>query len=328
MVPKIDMSVYHWQGWLMASVFKATNVVNFFVTVLTNFVRSSRFAFILTVLIGFVSVGYAAETPDLISNAVGAYKSGNYPVAIDDFSKLIQLNVPEAYLGRARAYYQEHDYDRTIADLDEVIKHDPTAPALALRADAYSQKENYQKAVTDYTAAIQLKPRDPDLHVKRADAYFYGQNAARAFADYDQAIELKTTNALAYAHRGELYAVLKGNYTRGIADCVESIRLDPHGWLGYNNLAVLLTVCPDSKIRNGRRACANARYASELTGWKNPLTLSVLAGAYAETGDFADAINWQEKSMDMEMDSGTLEPSAQAKLDLYERHRAFHAPKN
>jgi len=285
-------------------------------------------AAILTALNGFACAGHAAEIPDLITNAVGVYQQKHYDLALDDFSKLIQLNVREAYYGRARVYYQQQDYDRAIADLNEVIKHDPAASALKLRGDAYFKKENYQRAGVDYSGAIQLKPGDAELYVSRADTFFYQANASRAFADYDQAIQLKTTNALAYAHRGELYAAVRGDYAKGIADCEASVRLDPNCWLGYNNLAALLTVCPDAKIRDGRRALLNARRACDLTVWKNPLTLSVLAGAYAETRDFADAVNWQEKSMDMEMDSGTLEPTAQTKLDLYEHHRPFRAAKN
>lgn len=282
----------------------------------------------LVVLSGLAITGYADEIPDLITNAVGEYHQGKNDQAIDDFSKLIQLNVREAYLGRARAYYQKGDYDLAVADLNEVIKHDPSASSLELRGNAYCKKRYFERAAADYSGAILLNPLDAQLHVCRADTFFYQGNSARAFVDYDMAIQLKTTNALAYAHRGELYAAVRGDYVKGIADCEESTRLDPENWLGYNNLAALLTVCPDAKIRDGQRALLNARRACDLTAWKNPLALSVLAGAYAETHDFADAINWQERSMDIAMDSGTLEPSAQTKLDLYQHHRPFRSVKN
>jgi tetratricopeptide (TPR) repeat protein len=283
---------------------------------------------VFAALNGFACTGRAEEIPDLITNAVAEYQHGHYDLAIDDFSKLIQSNVREAYYGRAGAYYQKRDYDLAIADLNEVIKHDPFAAALELRGDAFFKKGNYAKAAMDYSGAIQLWPRNAGLFVSRADSFFYQGNTARAFADYDLAIQLKTTNATAYAHQGELCAAVRGDYVKGIADCVESIRLDPNCWLGYNNLAALLSVCPNSKLRDGQQALLNARRACDLTGWKNPLTLSVLAGAYAETHDFAEAVNWQEKSMEIEMDSGTLEPTAQKKLDLYEHHRPFRTMKD
>jgi tetratricopeptide (TPR) repeat protein len=283
---------------------------------------------VLLALTGFATTVYAAEIPDLLTNAVSAYQQGHYDLAIDDFSQLIQLNVREAYFGRAKVYYKKHDYDRAIDDLNHVIQRHPMASALELRGDAYFQKANYQKALPDYNAAIQLRPQDPELYVSRADVFFFGGDPARALADYSTAIQLKTTNALAYAHRGELYAAFKGDYTRGIADCVAAIRLDPNCWLGYNNLAALLSVCPEAGIRDGYRALINARRACELTDWKNPLPISVLAGAYAETHDFDDAINWQEKSIDMQTDDGTLDPTAQIRLDLYQHHKPYHAAKS
>ena len=276
----------------------------------------------------FAAAADANNIPDLISNAVSAYQNEKYDQAIDGFSKLIALNIREAYYGRARAYYDKRDYDRAIADLNEVVKHSAPAPVLELRGNAFLKRGNYPAAYTDFTSALQLDPNNARLYVSRADAFFYEGSPANAFADYDLAIKLKSTDALAYAHRGELYAAIKGDYAKGIADCVESVRLDPNCWLGYNNLAALLTVCPSSKIRDGQRALLNARRACELTNWKNPLTLSVLAGAYAETHDYTDAINWQERSMDLEMHAGTLEPSAQTRLDLYQHHRPFHEKKS
>jgi tetratricopeptide (TPR) repeat protein len=297
-------------------------------TTMNHCLRLAWLAAILLVMNGFIGTASATVVSDLITNAVSAYKQGSNDLAIADFSQLIRLNVREAYYGRAQVYYQKRDYDRAIADLDEVLQHNPTASALKLRGNAYAKKADYENAGADYSRAIQLTPQDSDLYVGRADCLFYRGDAAHAFADYSQAIQLKTTNALAYAHRGELYAAVKDDYRRGIADCIKSIRLDPHGWLGYNNLAALLSICPSAKIRNGQKALLSARKACELTAWNNSLTMGILAGAYAETGDFNDAINWQEKSMELAMNSGTLAPIQQKKLDLYEHHKPFHAAKN
>src|ERR1700721_1167119 len=90
-------------------------------------------AAILLVMNGFPCAASATAVSDLITKAVSAYKQGNNDLAIADFSQLIQLNVREAYFGRAREYYQKQDYARAIADFDEVIEHNPTAAALKLR---------------------------------------------------------------------------------------------------------------------------------------------------------------------------------------------------
>lgn len=295
--------------------------------------RSALGALILTAATGLVGSvqGADAQGPDSITSAVAAYRQGNFNLAIAEFTLLVQSGDREAYYGRAKAYFQKGDYDRAIADLDNVIQiqKDPSLAALELRGEAFFKKAAYESAILDFDRVIQSRPRDPDLFIRRADAYFYSGHPSRAFADYNQAIQFNPTNALAFAHRGELYASYKHNYRRGIVDCLTAISLDPDCWLAYNNLAALLAVCPSAKLRDGQLALLDARKACELTHWNNPLPISVLAAAYAETHDFADAINWQQQSISMDLDTSPegarLALTEEKKLELYENHRPFHA---
>ena len=236
---------------------------------------------------GWTGVTCAAGTADsdLLYRAVAAYHNGDYDLAIGEFSQLIQDGDQDAFYGRAKAFFQRHDFNHAIADLDQVIRIDPSSAALELRGMAYSALADYPDAAADFSRALKLQPRNTVLLIQRADAWFYSGKAARAYDDYNQAIQLDTTNALAYAHRGELNATYKHDYRRGVLDCLTAISLDPGCWLGYNNLAALLTVCPSAKIRDGQLALLHAHRACELTHWQNPLALSVLAAAYAENHD-------------------------------------------
>ena len=291
--------------------------------------RFGLFVAILTAVGGLTGPSEAVAAPDLMTSAVSAYQQGDYNRAIAEFSRLIELGSRDAYFGRAKAFLQKQDYDRAIADLDMVIQDDPGVAAFGLRGQALLKKGDYEKATADFSRAIELRPRDPELIIQRADAWFYAGKAARAFADYSQAIRLNTTNADAYAHRGELNAAYRHDYRRGIMDCLTAISLDPNGWLGYNNLAALLTVCPSAKIRDGQLALLHAQRACELTHWKNPLAISVLAAACAENHDFADAIKWQQQSMELDLDMGPdgtrLALNAEKKMEMYQNHRVFHA---
>lgn len=286
---------------------------------------------VLLVWTGWTGVAYAAGKgdSDLLDHAVSAYRAGNYDLAIAEFSQLIQDGYREAYYGRGQAFFQRNDFNHAIADLDQVIQLDPSLAALELRGRAYSAMGDYPAAAADFSRALKGQPRNAKLLIERADAWFYAGKAARAYADYNQAIQLDSTNALAYAHRGELDAAYKHNYRRGVLDCLKAISLDPGCWLGYNNLAALLTVCPSARIRDGQVALLHAQRACDLTHWKNPLALSVLAAAYAENHDFADAIRWQQASMEQDLALGLagnwLALSGEKKLALYQNHQAFHA---
>jgi len=90
-----------------------------------------------------------------------------------------------------------------------------------------------------------------------------------------------------------------GNYARALASYDEAIRLDPKlGW-AYDARAMLLASCQDPRLRNGGEAVRSAQTACELDGWKESPQLETLAAAYAESGDFALAVRWQTRAMEM-----------------------------
>jgi serine/threonine-protein kinase len=59
--------------------------------------------------------------------------------------------------------------------------------------------------------------------------------------------------------------------------------------------------------------------ACDQTSWQNPQWLDTLAAAYAETGDFAQAIKWEKKAAD-----ATGSPRMRARLSLFQPQQPFH----
>ena len=127
---------------------------------------------------------------------------------------------------------------------------------------------------------------------------------------------------IAYAYAGDEQAA-KQDFARAEA-------MDPGSAESYHARAWPLATAPDPQMRDGKKAVESATRACEMTNWNDPDMLGTLAAAYAETDDFADAIKWQQKAVDLT--SPTLlvtlnEPRAQ--LALYQNHRPWRpAPPN
>jgi tetratricopeptide (TPR) repeat protein len=96
--------------------------------------------------------------------------------------------------------------------------------------------------------------------------------------------------------------VSQGGYAQALADCDDLLRRYPDlSWV-HRERAWILASCPDARIRDGKRAVAAATHTAELTNWKDWNVLQALAAAYAEAGDFANAVRWEERALELEQE--------------------------
>ncbi len=84
-----------------------------------------------------------------------------------------------------------------------------------------------------------------------------------------------------------------------------------------NDLAWLLATCDDPKVRNGADAVKFAEQAVAKTDRKNPMILDTLAAAYAEAGQFDQAVNAQKEAIALLQNEEQKKDFA-TRLKLYE----------
>ena len=113
-------------------------------------------------------------------------------------------------------------------------------------------------------------------------------------AEYDQAIRLLPKDAKAYYQRG-LARVKIQQFDKSLADYDAAIRLEPGFDEAYLSRAWLLASCPNTRLRDPKKAVDSATKACELTDWHAPHDLGGLAAVYAETGNVAAALKWHSK---------------------------------
>jgi Flp pilus assembly protein TadD len=89
------------------------------------------------------------------------------------------------------------------------------------------------------------------------------------------------------------------------------------------NLARVLATAPDAKLRDGKRALAEAKKAVDMLKYRDGRFLDTLAAAYAEAGEFDKAVATQQKALDdpeLMKDEGD---AARKRLELYRAKKPF-----
>lgn len=133
-----------------------------------------------------------------------------------------------------------------------------------------------------------------------------------ALACYQSANEL--------AERGEFADALT-HYERAISLDPDNLECEV-----YVLAAWLLATCPDASLRNGPRAVVLATKACEDSDYE-PWPLTALAAAYAQCGDFTNAINAQKRAIELYREFTHLEPAyrqtCRDRLHCYESTRAL-----
>jgi tetratricopeptide (TPR) repeat protein len=118
-----------------------------------------------------------------------------------------------------------------------------------------------------------------------------------------------------------------GGYVRSPIDYDELIRRYPDLYWAHERKAWILATSPDATYRDGRLAVAAATRANELTNGKDGRVLSTLAAAYAEIGDFASAVRWQERALERVAAEGRISKPEQDRLSLYKSAKPFRLPR-
>jgi tetratricopeptide (TPR) repeat protein len=255
------------------------------------------------------------------------YDKDEWDRAIADYSDSLRLERDAAvYVNRGLCYSNKKDHDRAVHDFTAALEMDPKNPARVhlLRGDAHYDKGDYDKAIADHGETIRLDPDNAKAYARRGADFRAKHDDDKALADYTRAIELKPTAAL-YVDRGSVHDHKK-DHEKALADFDKARELEPTNPSPENALAWLFATCPDANFRDGKKAVEHATKACELTGWKKPFYFDSLAAAYAEAGDFAQAVKWQQKAAEAP-DAFAKDdvPEVRLRLRLYEKGKPYRA---
>ena len=193
-------------------------------------------------------------------------------------------------------------------------------------------KAQVDEAILHCERAVRMRPTDPDAQVALGNALFQKGRVDEAIAHYQEAITVHPEHFLArytlghvLLEKGDLDRAIevcrsalllrpsdvdcqttlaialeeKGNPVEAIQHYQKALELAPRAIPTLTNLAWLLATSPDASLRNGPKAIELAKQADRLVGGTNTLVLRTLAAAYAENGEFANAIRTARSAMQL-----------------------------
>jgi tetratricopeptide (TPR) repeat protein len=249
-----------------------------------------------------------ANAAAFAKRAEGWAKTGQTEKAIADIARAIKLAPAnnEYRLFHALLLGTQNRNDEAIGEVNRIAASEPegefakTFRAVLNLATSWTSGSaaGIDRAIDDLDLAFDDEPDDRWRLALRGAALEKQEKFAEAVALYSRYLDKYSGQkeiASIYLARSEAYRRL-GQYALALDDCAASIRLAPDRFAGYARKAWLLATCADDKLRNGQQAVELALRAYELNSWK-PGTLPILAAAYAECGQFDEAIAWQTKAL-------------------------------
>ncbi len=267
----------------------------------------------------------------------------------------IQPEFAEAHYNIASAMMQLDDTEQTLKHLREVLMLKPRHPQAhndlgwllhrrghhdeaerylreALAFDpAFTRARNnlatvliaqgrYEEAVAELADLLSSDPGNVDACNSLGIAYARWSKPDRASRWFREALKFKADHRPARNNLLALY-MSSNRFSEAIEllrGCLEHAP-DDAGVL--SNLAWLLATCPEEGLRDGKEAVRLARQADELSGHRSARVLDTLGAAYAEIGQFDQAVGAAQRAAKLAAEGGDakLADAIKARLDGYRR---------
>jgi len=208
-------------------------------------------------------------------------------------------------------------------------------------ADLLYRQKNLEKAIKEAHVSLDLGPENPRAHfVLLASLFYHGEDAsdaareALAVSPYNAEIHhllgaalaqkgdaIGAFNQLAYAvlikpewteASGDLHSlVLALVNSSAAAKLLHQAALSvPDSTAALDELAWVFATNPSDELRDGNEAVLLAEHSCALTKRTDAMLLATLAAAYAETGNFGQAINTIHESLSKARSTGNADAIA------------------
>ena len=288
---------------------------------------------------------------------------GDTRARVDDplLDQLVNLRTgAEHHEKRGVAAGEAGDLNRALVELRAAVGADPERSSSRLNlGTALAQSGDLEGALQQYREAVRLDPESAQAHLNLAVLLAKGGDRDRAIDHFRRAVDLDPQYRTAHFGLAELLAQAgdhlaaaehfgrvveidprhraarlgqavslsrAGRHLQAYQLLTQSLEVLPDDVVLTHALARLLAACPDDELRDGTRAPDLALSAFQKLNI--PQYAETVAMAYAEMGDFSEAVRWQNEIIQGAEKAGRddLLPRARQLLTLYHDQQPCRDP--
>jgi spermidine synthase len=267
------------------------------------------------------------EAHNALGNLLAA--QGKHEEALDHHMTAIKLSHGSAvaYNNMACTLSEQGRVAEALEYYTKALAEDPEFAAAHYNMGKDLAKQGrLEAAIEHFSDAVRFSPGYSEAYNGLGDAFLAQGRLDEAIARYGTALQIGTDDAA--AHEGMARALTaQGKTGEAIEHLSAAVELAPDNAKTLNALARSLATAEDPRYRDGARAVELALRACALTDNRHPQLLDTLAAAYAETGDFARAVETARKAVAIAQSAGRTEMAREieGRLQSYSRGVPFRA---
>jgi tetratricopeptide (TPR) repeat protein len=266
----------------------------------------------------------------LIDNTTAANRAVNIPEFVNtagDGIADIQVPAVDLYklMEQAMHFEEQGENDQALIIWRKVLALDPE--------DAHAQNGagislyvhgDFKESFEHLREAVRINPRFVEGHYVLGKFLLQQGRPEEALPELQTALTLRPHNALAEEETANAYVALNKS-SAALDHWHKALAIAPKRVSALTGAAWLLATTPDPAIRNGAQARELAANADELSSGKEPEVLDALAAAYAEDGQFQQAVTTAKRALDLAVaqKNSSLTTAIRNRIHLYSSNKPF-----
>jgi len=209
----------------------------------------------------------------------------------------------------------------------QILAASATVVLTALAWITFRQVDHWRDSESLWRHALAVTSNNDVAHANLADLLLQSGRDDEAVAHCEEALRIRPRNpdaqnnlGLALWHRKQPIAA--------VAHYEKALQVNPHHLNAETNLAWILATYADPSFRDGSRAVRLMMDVTDRAGFSNPMLLRTLGAAYAETGQFPQAIVTAERAVEIARRQGNdvLMADLQMNLENYRQNLPLRDP--